>query len=175
VLIANSDSLDPFSGADPAIDTRSVFSWSYRALSDEAARLFRLLGVPAGPDITVAAAASLAAQPRPRVAHLLDELTNAHLIAQHRAGRYAFHDLLRTDAMELAVGDSDERDSVLHRLLDHYLQSAVVGATLIRSDREPLPCRPAERRCPTRGAHRRCRRFPAFLDTITRLEIYRTS
>ena len=44
-----------------ATDVRAVFSWSYRALSAGAARLFRLLGLHPGPDITVGAAASLAA------------------------------------------------------------------------------------------------------------------
>jgi tetratricopeptide (TPR) repeat protein len=43
-----------------------VFSWSYDALSDPAKRLFRLLGLHAGADIAVLAAASLAGLP---VAH----------------------------------------------------------------------------------------------------------
>src|SRR5699024_5838873 len=38
---------------------RAVFSWSYRALSTEAARVFRLLGLPTGPDIDVAAIGAL--------------------------------------------------------------------------------------------------------------------
>ena len=43
--------LDPFHGGDSATDVRAVFSWSYRALSPGAARLFRLLGLHPGPDI----------------------------------------------------------------------------------------------------------------------------
>ena len=39
---------------------RAVFSWSYQQLTGEAARMFRLLGLHPGPDITVPAAASLA-------------------------------------------------------------------------------------------------------------------
>ena len=46
--------------ATPATDVRAVFSWSYRALSPAAGRLFRLLGLHPGPDIAVPAAASLA-------------------------------------------------------------------------------------------------------------------
>jgi hypothetical protein len=53
--------LDPLPGGDLATDVRAVFSWSYRALSDPAARMFRLLGLHPGPDISLAAAASLAA------------------------------------------------------------------------------------------------------------------
>ncbi|MEV0900148.1 BTAD domain-containing putative transcriptional regulator, partial [Actinoplanes sp. NPDC049802] len=48
------------SAGDDETDTRTVFSWSYRALSPAAARLFRLLGANPGPDISAAAARSLA-------------------------------------------------------------------------------------------------------------------
>ena len=56
-------SLDEFSSEDPATDPRAVFSWSYLQLSDPAARLFRLLGLHPGPDISTRAAASLAGVP----------------------------------------------------------------------------------------------------------------
>ncbi|GIF38215.1 AfsR/SARP family transcriptional regulator [Actinoplanes xinjiangensis] len=52
-------------GDDDETDPRTVFSWSYRSLSPAAARLFRLLGANPGPDISAAAAASLAADGRP--------------------------------------------------------------------------------------------------------------
>ena len=52
--------LDP---GEAATSVKAVFSWSYRQLSDPAARLFRLLGLHPGPDITAPAAASLAAVP----------------------------------------------------------------------------------------------------------------
>ena len=39
-------------GGDPATDLRAVFSWSYRTLTADAARLFRLLGLHPGPDIS---------------------------------------------------------------------------------------------------------------------------
>ncbi len=78
--------LDPFHGGDLATDVRAVFSWSYRALSAAAARLFRLLGLHPGPDIAVAATASLAAIPADRARELLAELTRAHLLAEHISG-----------------------------------------------------------------------------------------
>ena len=40
-------------GATRAIDLRAVFSWSYESLSPAAARMFRLLGLHAGPDFSV--------------------------------------------------------------------------------------------------------------------------
>ena len=53
--------LDALDAGDPAASVRAVFSWSYQQLSPEAARMFRLLGHHPGPDISVPAAASLAA------------------------------------------------------------------------------------------------------------------
>jgi NB-ARC domain-containing protein len=49
------DRLDALDGGDAA-SVRAVFSWSYQQLPESAARVFRLLGVHPGPDITVPAA-----------------------------------------------------------------------------------------------------------------------
>src|SRR5580704_10090542 len=88
---------------DPRTAVRAVFSWSYRQLSDEPARMFRLLGLHPGPDITVPAAASLAALAEADARRLLQGLSRAHLIAEHVPGRYAFHDLLRAYAAARAA------------------------------------------------------------------------
>ncbi|MDX8036050.1 BTAD domain-containing putative transcriptional regulator [Lentzea sp. BCCO 10_0856] len=92
--------LDSFDGGDSATDVRTAFSWSYRAVGPQAARLFRLLGTHPGHDVSVEDAAALfgAQQIRP----LLSELTRAHLLAERRPGRYVLHDLLRAFAVELA-------------------------------------------------------------------------
>ena len=72
--------------------------------------MFRLLGLHPGPDITAAAAASLAGVAPARPAGCSRELAAAHLIAEHAPGRYAFHDLLRAYAAEQAAHcDSDDR------------------------------------------------------------------
>ena len=101
-LRAAAGGLAEFTDPDLASDVRAVFSWSYRQLSPAAARLFRLLGMHPGPDIGLPAAASLAGQPAAEVRPLLTELARAHLI-ERAAGRYAFHDLLRAYAAELAL------------------------------------------------------------------------
>ncbi len=138
--------LDAFAGADAATDVRTVLSWSYRALSREAARLFRLLGVHPGPDIATAAAASLTGLPLAQARPLLAELTRAHLLTEHASGRYAFHDLLRAYAAELAnTHDADtDRRVALHRVLDHYLHTAHRAVRLINPDREPISLAPPE-------------------------------
>jgi tetratricopeptide (TPR) repeat protein/transcriptional regulator with XRE-family HTH domain len=150
--------LDALDGGDPGSSVRAVFSWSYRQLTGEAARMFRLLGIHPGPDITVPAAASLVGRAQPQARRLLRELARAHLIAEHVPGRYAFHDLLRAYAAEQAHHtDSDTgRREATARMLDHYLHTAAGAARLINPAREPVvlasaqpgaaPGQPADRR-----------------------------
>ncbi|HET6501710.1 MAG TPA: BTAD domain-containing putative transcriptional regulator [Amycolatopsis sp.] len=136
--------LDVLSAGDPASEVRAVFSWSYTALSPAAARLFRLLGLHPGPDVSAAAAASLAALPASRVRGLLAELTGASLLAEHAPGRYAFHDLLRAYAADQAdTTDPDpERHAAVQRMLDHYMHTAHTAARLLGSVRDPLTLPP---------------------------------
>jgi DNA-binding SARP family transcriptional activator/predicted negative regulator of RcsB-dependent stress response len=133
--------LDALSTSDtPTTDVRAVFSWSYRALSEDAARLFRLLGLHPGPDISVAATASLAALPVAGTRALLAELGRAGLLAENTPGRHAFHDLLRTYAADLAhTTDRDEqRHAAIHRMFDHYLHTAHAAARLLDPARDKL-------------------------------------
>ncbi|MFI6299339.1 BTAD domain-containing putative transcriptional regulator [Nonomuraea sp. NPDC050790] len=118
--------LDGFDGGDPASSARTVFSWSCHGLGEPAARLFRLLGLHPGPDITPGAAAAVAGLPAARVRPLLAELTRAHLINEHVPGRYAFHDLLRAFAREQAGEHepAEERRAAIRRTLDHYVHTA---------------------------------------------------
>jgi DNA-binding SARP family transcriptional activator/Tfp pilus assembly protein PilF len=136
-LGAGESGLDAFVGADPAADVRAVFSWSYRALSDGAARLFRLLSLHPGPDIGGPAAASLCALTRRQAAPLLRELVEASLLTEHVPDRYSFHDLLRVFAAELSAGEDREPDrmAATRRILDHYLQTAYAGAALLSANR----------------------------------------
>ena len=133
--------LDPFDGDDLATDVRAVFSWSYRSLTAEAARVFRLLGLHPGRDIAIAAAASLAASPPGQARVLLAELCRAHLLSEHRPGRYAFHDLLRAYATEHAHAhdDADVREAAVGQVLDHYLHTAHSAAMVMEPYRDPLP------------------------------------
>ncbi|WP_246585845.1 AfsR/SARP family transcriptional regulator [Streptomyces yatensis] len=137
-------SLDAFEGGDATTDVRAVFSWSYHALGPDAARLFRLLGVHPGPDIAAPAAASLVGVPVPQARRLLIQLTRAHLITERAPGQYGFHDLLRAYAVELtrAYDGQEERHTALHRLLDHYLHTAVAAGAAFTPHREPIRVEP---------------------------------
>jgi DNA-binding SARP family transcriptional activator/tetratricopeptide (TPR) repeat protein len=122
--------LDALEAGDQATSPRAVFSWSCRQLSAPGARMFRLLGLHPGPDITSAAAASLAAIPPAEASRILDELARAHLLIEHARGRFAFHDLLRAYAAEQARDHDStaERRTAEHRLLDHYLHTAYAAS-----------------------------------------------
>jgi DNA-binding SARP family transcriptional activator len=56
---------------DPLTSVRAVFSWSYQQLGAGPARMFRLLGIHPGPDISVPAAASLAGVAEADARHVL--------------------------------------------------------------------------------------------------------
>ena len=136
--------LDALDAGDPGTQIRAVFSWSYQRLSDRAARLYRLLGLHPGPDLTAGAAASLAGEPVADTLPLLGELTAAHLLAEHTPGRYAFHDLVRAYAAELAyrLDGADERHLAVHRMLDHYLHSGCAADRLLDPRRDQLSLDP---------------------------------
>lgn len=136
--------LDALDAGEAAASVRAVFSWSYRQLSAGAARMFRLLGLHPGPDISSAAAASLAAMGEPEARRLLAELTRAHLVAEHVPGRYALHDLLRAYAADQARGTDSEPETAaaVGRVLDHYLHTARNGAVLVLPSGGSIPLAP---------------------------------
>jgi DNA-binding SARP family transcriptional activator/tetratricopeptide (TPR) repeat protein len=136
--------LDALRTGDPYSDLRKVFSWSYEARSEPARRMFRLLGLNPGADLTAPAAASLCGVTITLARRLLAELTEAHLVAEPTSGRYTQHDLLRAYAAELAHdGDAvPERREAVHRLLDHYLHAAYAAMTTFTEQRDPITLAP---------------------------------
>jgi tetratricopeptide (TPR) repeat protein/transcriptional regulator with XRE-family HTH domain len=126
--------LDALDTGDPAGQVRAVFSWSYRSLAPGPARLFRLLGLPPGADISARAAASLAGTPPAQTRRLLAELTRVSLLAEHVPGRYSPHDLIRAYAADLATTHDppEERRAAVRRWLDHLLHTAYRATTLLR-------------------------------------------
>ncbi|HEX3786331.1 MAG TPA: tetratricopeptide repeat protein [Pseudonocardiaceae bacterium] len=134
-------SLDAFADVDGQRDVRAIFSWSYRVLTPAAARLFRLLALHPGPDVSAAAAASVAGLPLRQTRPLLAELTRAHLLAERSAGRFTWHDLLRAYASELINAEDSEssRDQATYRIFDHYLHTAYRAAVLFSPLRDEIP------------------------------------
>lgn len=150
-------SLDVFTSGDLTTDARAVFSWSYQGLSAPAARLFHLLGLLLGPDISAPGAAALAGLTLRQTRGLLTELTRAHLLTEHAPRRYTLHDLLRVYAAERVLAEEApaERDRAVERLLTWYLHTADATCPYLAPHRrrvrlDPLPdwCRP-----PTFASH----------------------
>jgi tetratricopeptide (TPR) repeat protein len=120
--------LDELESADLAV--RSCFQVSYQALRTSgesrdrtAARMFRLLGLHRGPEVSTWTAAALLDAP-PQVAETaLERLVDAQLLRAAGSSRYAMHDLLLLFAREQAGHDEPEaqRRAALERMLDCYL------------------------------------------------------
>ncbi|MGW0653514.1 AfsR/SARP family transcriptional regulator [Streptomyces umbrinus] len=143
-LAESEGSLHAFSGEAPAADARSAFSWSYRLLTPEAARVFRLLALHPGADCSVAAAASLAGLRRAEVRPLLAELSRAHLVSETEPGRFTCHELLRAYGSELCrtLDARPERTAARRRMFDHYLHSAHAADSVLAPSRERLTLGP---------------------------------
>jgi tetratricopeptide (TPR) repeat protein len=127
--------LDALDAGDPAANVRTVLSLSYRHLPDTAARMFRLLGLHPGPEISAAAAASLAGVPVAQARVALRDLTRASLLMEVVPGRFAFHDLLRAYAAEQGTSPEGVANTN-RRMLDHYLHTAHAAHRVLYPGRE---------------------------------------
>ncbi|MFI7017148.1 BTAD domain-containing putative transcriptional regulator [Streptomyces sp. NPDC050164] len=123
----------------------AAFGLSYRALAPDARRLFRLLGLIPGPDITRPAAAALLDTSESRAGTLLTTLATAHLIESPAPDRYRFHDLLRDYARERAAAEEPppRRAAAEERLLASYLRTAETAGGALPWQYPQLPRDPA--------------------------------
>jgi len=122
--------LDTLETGEKLTSARMVFSWSHAKLSGHAERLFRLMAVHPGPDITVATAASLTGLPRRDASLALAELADGYLLTENMPGRYSCHELMRVYAGEIAQASETAAEcrAAVHRVLDHYLQMSAIAA-----------------------------------------------
>ncbi len=116
-------------GDDGGEPVRGAFELSHASLPEPARRMFRLLGLVPGPDVTPDAAAALADMTAAESAEQLAVLAGWHLIDEYTPGRFAFHDLLRMYATELAgrEGEHSGREAT-RRLYDYYLRGVDAAA-----------------------------------------------
>ncbi|GAA3124181.1 ATP-binding protein [Streptosporangium carneum] len=104
---------------------------SHRHLNLEQARLFRLLPLNPGPEISTEATAVLAGIGDVPARRLLEGLAQAHLIERGSSyGRWRMHDLVRlfADRHGRADADADDRASALATLLQYYVSGAVAAS-----------------------------------------------
>ncbi|GAA1661461.1 BTAD domain-containing putative transcriptional regulator [Glycomyces endophyticus] len=109
---------------DGTDDVRKVFAWSYRALPEGEAAVFRALGVLPGTGAGAAAVAALTGVPVPEALRRLESLVDHNLVRRPRPGRYELHDLLRVYAAELAAAAGG---GGLPRLLDWYVATGLAA------------------------------------------------
>lgn len=118
---------------------RTVFAWSYRDLSPKTARMFRVLGVHAGPAISLTAAAAAAGLPVRATRRELDLLVGAFLVEEPRPGRYQLHSLLHAYARDQAqaVDSAEDRGAVTSRLARWYAATACSASAVLAPGRPP--------------------------------------
>ncbi|MDX3639815.1 BTAD domain-containing putative transcriptional regulator [Streptomyces sp. MB09-02B] len=126
---------------DAASAVRTAFSLSYHALSDPLRRTFRLLALVPGPDIGIEAVAVLTGTSRREASRLLDRLSTAHLLYEHRSGRYRCHDLLTLYAAErLRLEENTaDRESAAARLYAWLLAAVNRCARLLYPGTQRMP------------------------------------
>lgn len=126
---------------DELTDVRAVFSSSYRSLSPAAARMFRLLGLHPGPEVSIPAAAALAGLETSDTSRVLGVLTHANLLQATSAGRFRLHDLLRVYAAECAEHDEsrESRSTALRRVLAWYLETVTEGRRVVLPSFHEIP------------------------------------
>lgn len=139
--------LDALEVEDRAV--RASFTSSYQNLPPDQARIFRLLSLNEGPDISLAAAAALCGEPAAVVAKAVTALTRIHLVQSAGPHRYALHDLLRVFARERARAQDTqaERDAADARLLDWYLHTSAAAARVLGPEFRQVPLDPPSPMC----------------------------
>jgi DNA-binding SARP family transcriptional activator len=103
---------------------------SYDVLDPLAAKVFRLLSVIPGPDVTADSTAALTGLSVDQAEQMLTLLASAHLADERASGRYGFHDLLRLFAAHQAEIEQSpaELADARHRLYQGYLGRVIAAA-----------------------------------------------
>ena len=87
------------------LSVRAALALSYKRLSEDLKRLFRLLSVVPGGDVGWDAAAVLIQASGAAVRQQLMALVRSHLVQQHVRNRWSIHDLIRLYAAEQSASN----------------------------------------------------------------------
>ncbi|MEV4071113.1 AfsR/SARP family transcriptional regulator [Nonomuraea fuscirosea] len=109
------------------VAVQAALDLSYKALMPAAQRMFRLLSLAGGGEISVAAAAALTRTSHERAVGLLGAVARIHLIKEIGPLRFAAHDLVLEYAAQRCTEEDPavERESAVRRLLDYYLCTVI--------------------------------------------------
>ncbi|MFI0367827.1 BTAD domain-containing putative transcriptional regulator [Actinomadura sp. 1N219] len=119
---------------DEQAAVKATIDLSYRNLSAEAKRVFRLLGIAPGADFSAATVSALIERTEAVTELAMDELTAAHLVNWKGPRRYFLHDLLRAYAADRANKEDrpEEHRAALGRLFESHTRSALAAARVHR-------------------------------------------
>ncbi|WFE63678.1 NB-ARC domain-containing protein [Micromonospora sp. WMMD714] len=126
------------------VSMRTIFDFSYRALTPEAAALYRRLvlhpGTEFGRDLVVAVAGP-DQDPGTRVDAVVGELLEASLLEEVSEDRFRYHDLIQLHARELAErhDPQDSRRATVRTMLEFYLAAARRADLVVTPYRRRLP------------------------------------
>jgi tetratricopeptide (TPR) repeat protein len=112
---------------------RSALDISYRGLSTEAARMYRMMGLFPGTHFDSWVAAATTAVPRAEAKRLLGMLTDANLLDDVSGGQYRFHELIRLHAREMADRHESAaaREEAFRRIIDWFLATAGSASLMV--------------------------------------------
>ncbi|WP_377267931.1 BTAD domain-containing putative transcriptional regulator [Peterkaempfera sp. SMS 1(5)a] len=113
---------------------------SYQVLPEASRRAFRSLSLHPGREFDAYSAAALLAQDVQDTEDQLEHLLDAHLLQQPEAGRYAYHDLVRSFAHGLCDDmAAEERAAAAERLLEYYLAASETACEVLYPGRSRRP------------------------------------
>jgi tetratricopeptide (TPR) repeat protein len=108
-----------------SVSVSAVLDLSYVDLPPRQARLYRLSSWHPGASFGVGAVAAMLADDVGEIEDDLDDLVEKNLLIEAGDDRFRFHDLLRLHAREQ---DDAEREDAIQRVVEFYLDKAVVAA-----------------------------------------------
>lgn len=118
----------------------AAFELSYRRLTPEQARFFRLMCLHPGPDFSTEAAARLYGEGRKVSERLLEDLVRRNLVEPREPyGRWQLHSLVHLYAWEQLRSHGDSWDEGLGRLLAHFYEMATLACERLFDPATPQP------------------------------------
>ena len=112
---------------DDRLSVRAALALSYKRLTSDLQRLFRLLSQVPGGDVGLDAARWLIEADAGTVRPQLMALVRSHLVQQHVANRWSMHDLVRIFAAEMASQDAEDAERALKNIVQHYGAGVVMA------------------------------------------------
>jgi tetratricopeptide (TPR) repeat protein len=125
--------LDGLERGDLAV--RAAFDLSHQNLTDDQARVFRLLSLNPGPDVATDAVKAMTGLNAAQTVRILEALHRAHLIEESAPDRWRMHDLIRLYADEHAADHAPDTDAARGRLYGYYRDTTRSADSHLRVDR----------------------------------------